>query len=264
MLFSQILAARSRQENIITFTTTDDWAQGRTMFGGFLSALAVQAMRDLAGSDWPLRALQTNFIGPVAVGEVQIKVELLRQGKNIRQVKATVLSNHEVAGLMLGVFGAARESELPVFMPAQPASQRSFDDAAVLPFFPGIAPNFLKNLGMRWAEGAFPYTNSPSRSSKIYVQLKGDTIDAELATVMLTDAPPTPMISGFDRPVPASSVSWSLELRVPADVTTSEGWWRIDMTTQGASEGYTNEQSALWTPDGRLAALGYQVVAVYG
>ena len=28
--------------------------------------------------------------------------------------------------------------------------------------------------------------------------------------------------------------------------------------------GYANEQGHLWTPDGQLAALGYQVVAVYG
>ena len=29
-------------------------------------------------------------------------------------------------------------------------------------------------------------------------------------------------------------------------------------------EGYVNEKTTLWTPEGQMAALGYQVVAVYG
>ena len=264
MLLSEILNTRRRDGDTVVFSATEDWAQGRTMFGGFLSALAVQAMRDVAGSDWPLRALQTNFVGPVAVGDVQMRVELLRQGKNIRQVKATLISNQEVAGLMLGVFGAGRESEVPVSMPVQTPCEKTFDQAPILPFFKGIAPNFLQHLNIRWAEGGFPYTGTPSQASKLYVEIKDDVVDTELAIVMLTDAPPTPAISGFNRPVPASSVSWSLELRLPDDIKNSGGVWRIDIDTKAAAQGYTNEQAALWTPDGRLAAFGYQVVAVYG
>ena len=211
-----------------------------------------------------MRALQTNFIGPVATGDVSIKVELLRQGKNIRQVKASLFSEGTLAGLMLGVFGGSRETEVKTIMPAQGPSQVTLEEAPELPFFPGIAPNFLQHLDLKWAEGAFPYTGTESRASKVYLRLKDDRIDAELATVMFADAPPTPVISGFNRPVPASSVSWSLELRTPADLAGSDGWWRIDIDTKATAEGYTNEQASLWTPDGRLASLGYQVVAVYG
>ena len=42
------------------------------------------------------------------------------------------------------------------------------------------------------------------------------------------------------------------------------GWWRIDMDTKACAEGYANQAATLWTPDGQLASLGYQVVAVYG
>src|SRR5574343_1904913 len=88
---AQLLAHRVRNGQRITFPLTEDWQQGRTTFGGLLSALVVQAMRDVCGADWPLRALQTNFVGPVSPGLVHVDVTLLRQGKNIRQVKAQVM-----------------------------------------------------------------------------------------------------------------------------------------------------------------------------
>lgn len=61
--FPKILAARRRGDKGTAFDVSEDWLQGRTSFGGLISAFAVQAMRDVAGSAWPadvsLRALQT-------------------------------------------------------------------------------------------------------------------------------------------------------------------------------------------------------------
>ena len=38
---SEILSNRRLSGDTVTFTASEDWMQGRTMFGGFLSALAV-------------------------------------------------------------------------------------------------------------------------------------------------------------------------------------------------------------------------------
>ena len=38
---------------------------------------------------------------------------------------------------------------------------------------------------------------------------------------------------------------------------------RMDKDALASGEGYVNEKTTLWTHDGQLAALGYQVVAVY-
>jgi hypothetical protein len=37
----------------------------------------------------------------------------------------------------------------------------------------------------------------------------------------------------------------------------------MDKDALAVGEGYVNERTSLWTPSGQLAALGYQVVAVY-
>lgn len=258
-----LLAQRQREGDTLSFTITDDWLQGRTTFGGLVATLAVQAMHDVVGRAAPLRALQTNFVGPVGAGSVQVVVTTLRAGKNMRQVQAALLQEGELAAMLVGVFGAARETVLPMMWPERPAVAMAADAARALPFIPGVTPNFTQHLQMCWAEGPVPFTGGEGWNTRIHLRLKDEALDPELLTVLLSDAPPTPALGQLKDRKPASSVTWSLELRSPAAGVPADGWWRIDMDTKAAAEGYVNQAATLWTPDGRLASLGYQVVAIY-
>lgn len=265
----QLLERREQSGQRVRFQVTPDWLQGRTTFGGLLSLLAVQAMRDVCGQNWPLRALQTNFVGPVVAGTFDAEVTLLRQGKNIRQVQCRVTQpdaqgQEQVGGVLLGVFGTGRDSTLPSLMPSQPAVGKHPDEAMVLPFVPGLTPEFTQHFEFRFGEGGLPFTGAQDWFSRTYLRLKqAEGVDAELMSVMLADAGPTPALARLNRPAPASSVSWALELR-PVDHTPHpQGLWRMDKDALAVGEGYVNERTHLWTPDGQLAALGYQVVAVY-
>jgi len=253
----------------VRFDVGPDWQQGRTTFGGVLSALALQAMRDVCGNDWPLRALQTNFVGPVSAGRFDVEVVLLRQGKNIRQVQARVLQTDEaggeqVGGVLLGVFGAARSSTLPHLRPDHHPVAKDPESAFLWPFVPGITPAFTQHLEFRQAEGGMPFTGSDEWHSRTHVRLREpEGVDSELQSVLLADAGPTPALAQLNGFAPASSVSWALELR-PVAPSTDTGFWRMDKDALATGDGYVNEKTTLWTPDGQLAALGYQVVAVYG
>ena len=269
--FAALLAGRRHAagSSTVTFEIPEDWQQGRTTFGGLIASTAVQAMRDVAGSGWgpevQLRALQTSFIGPVDRGPVEVAVQVLREGRNVRQVQALVQQAGQTAAVLLGVFGSDRETEVAPCAPSQPPATTSAADAAKLPFLRGIAPNFTQHFDARWGDGAFPYSGKPSPLSRIHLRLKSEPVDAELLTVLMADLPPTPVISQFTRPVPASSVSWELELRPVADAPQGENdWWRVDTDVIAAAGGYVNQVTKLWTPGGELASIGYQVVAVYG
>jgi acyl-CoA thioesterase len=265
---AQLLTARQKDGERVSFTLTADWQQGRTTFGGLLSSLVVQAMRDVCGADWPLRALQTNFVGPVAPGVMHVDVLLLRQGKNVRQVQARVMQadaqgDEQVGGVLLGVFGTGRPSDLPHLRPEQGPVAKSADAAFRWPYIPNMMPAFTQHLDFRHAEGAMPFTGSPEWHSRTWVRLlQSDGVDAELQAVMLADAGPTPALGQLKGFAPASSVSWALELR-PVAFSDAQGFWRMDKDALATGEGYVNEKTTLWTPDGQLAALGYQVVAVY-
>lgn len=269
----QLLRTRRRVEASgepprIRFHVTPDWQQGRTTFGGLLSALVVQAMRDACGADWPLRALQTNFVGPVAPGDFDVEVHLLRQGKNIRQVQARVLqadanAQVQIGGVLIGVFGTARESALPHLRPEHVPASKDLDASFKWPFVPNMTPAFTQHLDFRQAEGGLPFTGSKEWHSRVYVRLhESDGVDSELQAVLLADAGPTPALAQLTGFAPASSVSWALELR-PVEVGATDGFWRMDKDALATGDGYVNEKTTLWTPCGQMAALGYQVVAVY-
>lgn len=266
----QLLAARTRQDHRVRFLVTPDWGQGRTTFGGLLSCLVVQAMRDVCGADWPLRALQTNFVGPVVAGAFDVEVTLLRQGKNVRQVQARVTQTddqgaEQVGGVLLGVFGSARESTLPLLRPEQPMIAHDPHASFQWPYVPHVMPAFTQHVDMRHAEGGMPFTGSEAWHSRTHLRLHEPAgIDAELQAVLLADAGPTPALAQLKGFAPASSVSWALELRPVVHALAPDGFWRMDKDALATGEGYVNEKTTLWTPDGHLAALGYQVVAVYG
>lgn len=265
---AQVLDHRQREGRRVSFRITEDWQQGRTMFGGVLSVMAVQAMRDICGSDWPLRALQTNFVGPVSPGLVHVDVTLLRQGKNIRQVKAQILQANaegmeQIAGILLGSFGVGRESVLPSLRPPQVAVANAVETSYPWPFIPGMTPPFTRHLEFRHAEGGVPFSGDDSWHSRTYVRLLDNAgIDTELQAIILADAGPTPALAQLRGYTPASSVSWALELR-PVSIGQRDGHWRMDKDALAVGEGFVNEKTTLWTPCGQLAALGYQVVAVY-
>lgn len=268
--FATLLASRTRLPDgqHVEYHVPADWGQGRTTYGGFISALTVQAMKDVAGGAWApdvrLRALQTSFIGPVVPGPARVRVQVLREGKSIRHVQATVLQGDATAALLLGVFGVERDTVVPVLSPAQPAVARSVDASMQVPFMPGLSPNFLQHLDIRWSEGVPPFSGKESWHSRLFMRLDAPGVDPDVLTVLLADVPPTPVISNFKQPAPASSVSWELELRPLAAPVDPAAYWRIDTDVIAAAGSYANQVSKLWSPSGELASIGYQVVAVYG
>ena len=205
----------------------------------------------------------------MAEGPVTVAVELLREGRSVRQVLARLQQQGATVAVQVGVFGSPRESSLPPLEPARPAPVRPVEDLPVpvsrVP--PELRPAFIRHFDMRWALGAPPFSGVPSWEAQIHLRLTDPDaarLPPEVLTVLLADAPPSPAASHFTRPGAASSVSWALEMRpLPADESL-DGWWRSDNRTVAADGGTTHQQFLLWSPSGRLAALSYQVLTLYG
>jgi acyl-CoA thioesterase len=267
--FSALAAQRQSIDATTRFEVTADWLQGRTCYGGLISALAVLAMRDRAGAAWPvgvgLRALQTCFVGPVSPGAVDIRATVLRQGRNVCQVQAHVMQQGQVAAALLGVFGADRPSTLNRRLPTRPAPRHEADALPAPPPRPHGAPVFLEHFELRWAEGAVPFSGGTGHTSCIHMRLNPEeaaSVSTELQTVLLADLSPTPAVGQLRTPSANSSVTWELQLR-PVDSAAPDGWWRADNESLMIDGGYVNQSARLWAPNGQLAAYGYQVVAVF-
>ena len=266
-----LLSAHRRDGDRVRFDVPADWLQGRTAYGGLIAAMGTQAMRVVTGDAWPptlrLRALQTNFIGPVVAGPAEVAVTVLREGKSVRQIQATVKSEGLVAATLVGVYGSPRTSALDALAPTQQALRVAAADAPSRPFVAGLMPAFLQHLHIGWAAGDPPGSGGKGWQTGLYLRLVGDRadlIDRDVLTVLLADAPPSPAVGHFRQLAAASSVCWALEL-LPDDAPVgTDDWWRIDTVARSAADGYVNHSSTLWNSAGQAVAFGHQMVTVYG
>lgn len=247
------------------FEVGGEWAQGRSLFGGLTATLALRAMRSvLPGDGEPrrLRGLLVTFVGPVEPGEVEVAVEPLRSGRSATLIAARVVQGGETKALVEGAFAADRESGIEVPSVAAPSTAAP-GDLPELPYVPGLVPEFTRRLEYRLAFGAMPFSGATQAEVGGWTRLRESGVPAtEEHLVALADAWPAPVLPMFSRPAPASSLTWSLELLEPV-TGPADAWYLQRLTADRACGGWVHVDMKMWSSDGRLVAIGRQVVAIF-
>jgi acyl-coenzyme A thioesterase PaaI-like protein len=276
--FSTVLASVERAGDSWTVSVPDDWKQGRSVFGGMQSALALHAMRRAMVADahaaaaLPLRVLQTTFVAPMSGAGTRIDVRVLRAGKSTRHVEARLSEGTELVAIVVGVFGAARSSEVQVAPRQRPlesdgqAEPRAFSGPP-----PASLPAFLQHFTMRWRRGGPPGTGTTANDAVVEVSLH-DTSPTSPAPptseehlVALADAVPPQALSMLKKQAFGSSLTWTLEiLRAGALASLPLVGWRMDVELVAAGEGYTSQSVMVWGPGGEAVAASRQCMVVFG
>jgi acyl-CoA thioesterase len=143
----------------------DEWNCPIVPHGGLVTATTVRAMTaELAQPDQTLRSVTTVFAAQVTAGPVDIDVRVLRRGRSISQVRASVRTPGAEAGHeTVAVFGAARpgfaftDTRPPVVPP--PHECPSFRDPppADVDFAQDVHMNFWEHIEGRPASGHAPW-----------------------------------------------------------------------------------------------------------
>lgn len=284
MRFSELMRSIERRGDAWSVEIGEDWAQGRSLFGGLQAGLAARAMRDLRSIEAPLRSLQVAFLAPVPPGPITLHARVLRTGKNVQQIEARIVAGEDTLCLAIGVYGAARASRIGV-LPTQPPVP---DGALIamprlpgvipenapsrlpaplrLPFVPGLTPNFTQHFGVRWLQGSLPLSGSDETRQVLELDLLdpgGDPLD-ETQVLAFADFIPPIALNFLTTPANGSSLTWMVEfLRDRYDDLPPEGW-RVHAELLAARDGYLNQSVNLWAPDGTPAAMGRQAMTVFG
>jgi acyl-CoA thioesterase len=262
MSFSQVLNSLTGDGSTFQVSVTDDWAQGRATFGGLIAAAGNEALRQLVPRDRPLRSLQTTFVGPAAAGTWQITARVLRVGRAVTLAQCDVIDAGQVVATIVGVYGGARPSAVTVKVEAE-SSPRGVEECREMSYKEG-APKFTQHFALRWAQSAKPFSGSVNTPTKVYIRHRDPAPLTESHVVALVDSIPTPALSMFEAPAPASSLIWTLEFLEHRFDFAPDAWWRIDSNVDAAGEGYVNQTGVLIDPEGRPAALTRQLFAVFG
>ena len=240
----------------------EDWSQGRAAFGGIAASFAVTEMRKLLTAPQPIRSLMVSFIGPLPPGEATATAKVLRQGKNVTQMSADVLSGDTLCLQAMGVFGNPRPS-------ISVATDYKFDP---VPRDRGInfaehshrLPPFLRYFDGYWVSKGIPFSGHRSNQLNMWVKHKADmSLHPMEKMVVIADIPPPVILSHFEKPpVPSSSLTWSLEFVIPPEEIDSE-WFYLEYTIESAADGYSQQAGKIFTETGKLCALSRQCMVYF-
>jgi acyl-CoA thioesterase len=235
------------------------WLQGRTSFGGILSALALNAAMQTA-PDLPLpRAAQISFAGPAA-GKVKFEAELVRRGRSAAFVNVSASTESGPALNGYFIFAGARPSTIS--FPARPA-QTVPPPEDCKPIFgnPSNRPSFMRHLEFRSAGRSAP-GEAPEFLAWVRTTKDAGGIDPFLMLLLIGDALPpaaTALTSGLG---PMSSMNWSVNF-LSETPTTRDGWWLLRTTAQQALDGFGSQSMAMSNTDGVVVAQSMQAVAMF-
>lgn len=260
MQFSQLMKNIECSEGNVALELSPEWMQGRAVFGGLQTVIALRAMRTLV-TDIPVRSLQTTFIAPPSTRNVTAQATILRRGKSATHVEARLMEGENLLALVVGVFGAARPSEVVRHLEMAPVE---CETPKTFRYFPGKSPTFTQHFSVKWLQGGMPFSGKQEPLVIVEVAMPGETESSEYHAVAVADFIPPVGLSYLKTPVPGSSMTWMLEfLCDDLDGLPMEGW-RVDAELVAAADGYTNQSVMIWGPGGKPIALSRQTMVVFG
>lgn len=264
MNFSQAMSA-IRETTSHTENIPENWGQGRATFGGMVVAIMFGKIAPRVAQGRPVRSVMVSFVAPVAPGDMEIDVQVLREGKAATQIQATAYQNGQACAVVLACFGGDRQSAVNLKPGKAPAFTEP-EGVQAFPFIPGLTPDFTQFFDYRYTVGTMPFMGSEQAEMGGWIRLR-ETAEqtATVATILaLIDAWPPAVLSMLKAPAAGSSLTWTISfVGVPEDCGGND-WWQYLANIQNSANGYSYIDASLWDKHGKLVALSRQTVSVFG
>jgi acyl-CoA thioesterase len=240
---------------------SDDWLQGRTVYGGLAAALCLEAAQR-ASADLPtLRSAQFSFVGPAA-GPLQIRPSVLRKGKSTVFVGVDLVGEAGLATRATLCFGAARPSTLSYSMIVAPRPKAPDDCQNFFRNAPASL-RFLQHIDGRLAGGHLPFSGAADADTTLWLRHRDPALRPSLTSLLaLADAPPPAVMALLDAPAPISTMTWAIDM-LAEEIATDQGWWLVRAVAEAAAGGYSSQAMTVWNAAGTPVMASRQNVAVF-
>lgn len=256
MNLAEILASYVTSDHGWTLTIPPGWMQGRTAYGGLSSALAHHAAHLTVPDAPPLRSAQVAFVGPLA-GEVTVRCDLLRRGRNTAFVEARIHSEAGLGFIGTFIFMSTRASKIAFEAVPAPDLAPPPDDDNVRS---GPAEFFTSQMeypDKRLALGM----NSPRLAN--WLRLAHRTgLDPMTELLCIGDGLPPSAMGLMDVAGPISSMNWQVNLLTDKPVT-DNGWWLLESVTHHAGHGASSQYMTVWNSRLEPVMAAMQSVALF-
>src|SRR5579872_3018774 len=130
-------------------------------------------------------------MAPVPAGQVRVQAQVLRTGKSTSHVQAQLVDGTQVLCSALGIFGAARESEVRL----APAWAAVEGQPRTFPYIPGVTPAFSRHFSVRWLRGGMPGTGATLPENVIEIDMQDECAATEAHVLAIADFVPPVALS---------------------------------------------------------------------
>ena len=238
----------------------ETWLQGRTVFGGLLSAIGLTACKQGVEPARQVRSVQARFAGPAGAGRLDVEVEDGVIGRSVSHRRAILRQGGEVCTVVDVTFGVTRaKSKVRIAGPAAPEATEP-GSGFPFPYIPGMTPVFTQNLQATLLDGDMPYSGSSQALIGGWCRWKGGN-GGLAGTLALLDGWPPPTLALSTAPHPSSTVH--LTLHLIGDVPPDGSWLRLQSRGLTAGQGYCTSQAFMWSETGELVGWMEQLYATY-
>jgi len=193
-----------------------------------------------------------------------IAPRLLRRGKSSVFVSVDLSSDGALATHAILSFAADRVSKYSYRSHPMPAVPRPGSTGAV---FRSGKPKFTQHFE-GFSVGRHKLVSSAATPELMYWlrHRDPDAMKCIPGIIALGDTPPAAAYTMVSEPVPASSITWSIEIvdTAAARSAPAESWYLLRSSGEDLRDGYSIQDMALWAEDGTLILLARQRVAIFG
>ena len=240
------------------------WNIGGNPNGGYLLAIAAQALRQTTPDQPDPLSITAHYLLPgLADQACRVDTQVLRRGRNISTLRATLAQDGGVRLALLAAMGALGDSDgktetMPSLSLPKPEIPPPEDCVGRSGAAQGVVLPILGRLEIRLhPQQAMPGASGQATVSGWIRFADGRPPDA-LACLLMADAFP-PAVFGL-----LGAVGWvpTIELTVHLRRRPVPGWLLGQFWTHDLSDGRLVEDGALWDSDGQLVAQSRQLALV--
>lgn len=245
-------------ENSFAGQVRPAWNIGANPNGGYLLALAAQALQLRVPQQPDALSITAHYLRPGLAGQpCRIDTQLLRSGRSLSTLRATLRQDDDVRLELLAAMGRLGEDSpvLTLPRPPMPPPEDCLPRSAPAQ---GVALPILQRLDVR----LHPDDARPGAAGRAelrgWVRFSDGRAPDALACLLFADAFP-PAVFGL-----LGLVGWvpTIELTVQLRRRPAPGWMLGRFWSQDLSDGRVIEDGALWDSTGRLVLQSRQLALV--
>lgn len=248
-------------DDMFATTISPDWWVFTGPNGGYVASLLLRAMTErVADPTRAARSLTVHYVRPPKNGPASIATSVVRAGRSLATVTATLTQDGEVVTLATAAFSRSRPSL--AFHDAAMPSVPSPEDAPRSSWPEELLPPIARRFEYRPVTTEAMFAGEARAEVGAWLRLREPRPLDPVLLATVADALAPAVFPKSAVPIAATTIDLTVHFRAPADEEPEDGWCLGLFRSTVAVDGFVEEDGEVWSPSGRLIAHSRQLALV--